>query len=565
MKKISLTLIISTLLLASCELDRLPETTFTDTAFWKSEGDLRGACNRLYSEDPSNASERINYLPGFSHDTRSDELVQVSPNKISAGTSWKVESADNANWRDPYRRIYVSNNIIDKSVTVKATEEVKNRWLGEARFFRAYNYFDLVKKYGGVPLILKSFDSTDDSEVTKGRNTREEIIAQCYEDLEFAAKWLPTRKSLPEADWGRVTRSSALGLIARIGLNIGTLIKYHGHEGDSKAHLKKSIDAFELLREEGHSLFPDFQKLFYFDGEGPNNKENIFVKIYGPNGAPTTSHSNSRGMENSVSVTRNIIDLFLYEDGLPREKSPLKPEKEESFNTVLEKRDPRLKMSVFSLGEDAFPGKGSYQPFANQHGYGYSLKKGFMADEWSTTNRESVDKMLIRYGEMLITYAEALYEYNGAITDAQLDMTVNALRARAGFDAKLTNAFVAANNLNMIDEIRRERTVELLDEGFRYDDIIRWKIAEQVLPTYIIGAKFVDSETSKERGNLASRLTDADGKIDGKFVYPEPDMYVIELEKDRSFDTGKNYLYFIPLQEIALTNNAITQNPGWGN
>jgi hypothetical protein len=225
-------------------------------------------------------------------------------------------------------------------------------------------------------------------------------------------------------------------------------------------------------------------------------------------------------------------------------------------------------MTVFSLDEEAF--KGPYQPFANQHGNGYSLKKGFMIDQWNTTNREYVDKMLIRYGEMLVTYAEALYEYNNTITDAQLDATVNLLRARAGFKnatnvvVKLTNDFVTSNGLNMLDEIRRERTVELIDEGFRYDDIIRWKIAEKVLPVDMIGAKLVDSEVqSGKRENLKTRLTDANGKLNGKQVYDQPDMYVIELAESRKFDPAKDYLYPIPVNEIALTNNAITQNPGW--
>ncbi len=557
MKKI-LFFILSITIFTNCSLEMLPETELSDAGFWKSEKELRGACNRLYENS---------LLDGFSHDRRSDELVATGADGISNGSRSIPATSDD--WKKPYDRIYVSNNIIDKSANTGLQENIRNRWIAEAHFFRAYNYFILVKRYGGVPLILKSFDDPNDPEAFKGRNTLEEVIAQCYADLEFAAQYLPTRASLPEADWGRVTRSAALAMTARIGLYIGTLTKYHNLSGsDSKAHLKKSIDAFELLAKEGHNLYPDFQKLFTMDGEGSANKENIFVRIYGPNGAPTVYHGNSRGMENAVSLTRQMVDQFLYIDGLPREKSALKPAVETSFNSALEKRDPRLTMTVFSLDEEAF--KGPYQPFANQHGNGYSLKKGFMIDQWNTTNREYVDKMLIRYGEMLVTYAEALYEYNNTITDAQLDATVNLLRARAGFKnatnvvVKLTNDFVTSNGLNMLDEIRRERTVELIDEGFRYDDIIRWKIAEKVLPVDMIGAKLVDSEVqSGKRENLKTRLTDANGKLNGKQVYDQPDMYVIELAESRKFDPAKDYLYPIPVNEIALTNNAITQNPGW--
>lgn len=549
MRKIYFLLIASALCLSGCDLDKLPETNFTDAAFWKTETDVRAACNRLYDE-----------LQGFSHDTRADELVRTAADNVSAG-SRTVPSTSDDNWNKPYTRIFTANNILDKAPRAAIEESVLNRWMAEAYFFRAYHNFMLVKLYGDIPLVLKSFDDPNDPIMYSGRTSREQVIQQCYKDLEFAAEWLPTRAKLPEKDWGRVTRSSALGMMVRIGLYEGTFVKYHNLGNDYKAHLKKSIDAAELLMKEGHDLYPDFEKLFTFDGEGPKNLENVFVKVYGPNGAGTTVHGNARAMENSVSITRQMVDLFLYNDGLPREKSPLKVTPEKSFDDALTNRDPRLKMTVFSLGEDAF--KGAYIPFSNQHGYGYSIKKGFMMDEWITVGRETVDKMLIRYAEILISYAEALYEYNGSITNDLLDKTVNKLRSRVGFNVKLTNDFTTVNGLNMLDEIRRERTVEFIDEGFRYDDIIRWKIAEKVLPNYPIGGKFVDSETSKLRKDLEARLTDSTGKLKGKQVYDEADMYVIELADDRRFDADRDYLYPIPLNEVALSRGNITQNPNW--
>src|SRR5204863_1890377 len=101
---------------------------------------------------------------------------------------------------------------------------------------------------------------------------------------------------------------------------------------------------------------------------------------------------------------------------------------------------------------------------------------------------------LIRYAEVLLIYVEAKFELNGSITDADLNLTINALRTRVSFAPRLTNAFVTANNLDMREEIRRERTVELALEGFRYDDLIRWKIAEKVLPQDLLGAKFIAAD-----------------------------------------------------------------------
>ncbi|PXV63038.1 putative outer membrane starch-binding protein [Dysgonomonas alginatilytica] len=566
MKNIYLFLIVSIICLSGCDLEKLPETSLTDEGFWKTETDVRGACNRMYDElagftymsNPNDRDAGKTY-----HDSRSDELVQTSANGVSAGNR-TVPSTSRNDWTDPYIHIFTANNILQKAPKAALEEAVLNRWLAEAYFFRAYYHFLLVKLYGDIPLILKSFDDPNDPVIYSGRTPREEVIQQCYKDLEFAATWLPTRATLAknEKDWGRATRSSALGMIVRIGLYEGTFVKYHKLGNGYTAHLKKSIDAAELLMKEGHDLYSDFDKLFKFEGEGSKNLENIFVKVYGPNGAGTAVHGNCRAMENTYSVTRQMIDLFLYKDGLPREKSPLKISPETSFDDALTNRDPRLKMTIYSIRELSYKNS-PYIPFINQHGYGYSLKKGYVDSEWNTVGKETIDKAIIRYGEILISYAEALYEHNGSITDDQLNKTVNKLRDRVGFDVKLTNEFATANGLTMIDEIRRERTVELLDEGFRYDDIIRWKIAEKVLPTYIIGAKFVASETNKARADIQDRLTDATGKLKGKQVYSESDMYVIEMAENRRFDPERDYLYPIPLNEVALSKGNITQNPNW--
>ncbi|SET04533.1 Starch-binding associating with outer membrane [Draconibacterium orientale] len=535
--------------MVSCDLDRLPETTFSDSAFWKTETDLRGANTRLY-----------NQLGGYSHDTRSDELVRVSQDGISSG-NWTVPSTSGS-WSNPYKAIFTANNIIGKAVNAELSEAIINRWLAEAYFFRAYFYFDLVKKYGDVPLILKAIDDTNDELLYSARTPREEVIQQCYDDLDFAADWLPEIDELTGADWGRVSRSAAQALKVRVGLYEGTFSKYHNLGSNYQSHLQEAVSAAEaIITEDKHSLYPDFQNLFLFDGEGRQNKENIFVKVYGPNGEGTVTHNNSRQMENTVSVTRQMVDMFLYSDGLPMGKTTMRVSPETSFDDVFENRDPRLSMTVYKLGEEAY--KGPYVPFENQHGYGYSLKKGFLVSEWETNSRETIDKMLIRYAEVLISYAEALYELNGSISDAQLDLTVNALRERVGFDARLTNAFVTGNNLSMLDEIRRERGIELLDEGFRYNDIIRWKIAEDVLPKAIIGAKYVESETSKARVDIDNRLTDANGMLDGEQAYDQVDMYVIEKAGDRNFDPQRDYLYPVPLNEISLSGGAVIQNPEW--
>lgn len=539
------------MLLTSCELDRLPETTLADNTFWQSETDLRGACNKLYVD-----------LPGFDHDRRADDIIGTAANGTSSG-NWSLPSTA-GDWTNPYNRIGVCNNIITKGAEAPLSDAQKNRWLAEAYFFRAFHFFDLVKKYGDVPLILKAFDSTSDPDIKMARTPREEVILQCYSDLKFAEEWLPEIDAVSsDADWGRVSKSAARALMMRIGLYEGTFVKYHGLASDSKAHLKVAVDAAERIIKSGkHALYPDYQKLFYFDGEGRQNKENVFVKVYGPNGAGATiMHGNSRQLENGVSVTRQTIDQYLYTDGLPREKSVLVMVPEIHYNDIFENRDPRLAMTIYHKDEEAY--KGGYTPFSNQHGNGYGIKKGFMLDEWTTNSKETVDKMIIRYAEVLLSYAEALFELNGSITDQQLDMTVNAIRARSGFQAKLTNNFAKQNGLSILDEIRRERLVEFIDEGLRYNDIIRWKIAEKVLPVTMLGLKYNEDDTSAQREDLQSRLTTEGGMYKGQKVCDQADIYVIEEAGTRSFNPARDYYYPIPTYEIATSEGSVVQNPGW--
>ncbi|MDR1737914.1 MAG: RagB/SusD family nutrient uptake outer membrane protein [Candidatus Symbiothrix sp.] len=569
---------VSATFFASCDdlLDVTPQSEMTDANFWKSETDFKGACNQMYYQ-----------LSYGSHDSRSDEYVMKSFDVISDGSrSTPATSADD--WTDPYKRIFIANNIIEKGKASSLSESVVNRWIAEAYFFRAYEHFNLVCKYGDVPLITKVFTSVYDADLKMGRTPRETVIQQCYDDLKFAATYLPTRAAwttTDEFDRRRVTRSSALGLIVRIGLFEGTMQKYHNLGANWKNHLKEAIDAYDLLKAEGHELYkatyttgiPPF--LGQFIEESPaNNKEIIFAKAYGPNGGSGsgyTNHSFSGDSEGTYALSRNVIDLFLYDDGLPREKTNpanvVSPET--SFNDIILHRDPRLAMTIWTISDPLEThsligwlhpnvGKNAFMPFNSQRPQGYQMKKMFIGERWGAS-KDYTDRIIIRWGEILLAYAEALYEYNGNITDAQLDETVNALRERAGWNVKLTNSLVSANGLDMLTEIRRERSVELMGENVRYTDLIRWKTAETLLPKALIGAKCV--ETADAKDGFLPNCTDATGKLDGEQIvpYPEDGIFVVQKSSVRKFDPEKDYFYPIPVFEIAQSEGAIKQNKGW--
>lgn len=248
--------------MTSCSLNMEPESTMTDVAYWKTEGNLRGACNRFYEQMNGNNDLGT----GFSHDYRSDELSNNGrANSVSSG-SWLVPSTDGA-WTDAYWRIFIANNIIEKAPRADVTEDVLNRYLAEARFFRAFFYFELVKKYGDVPLLLKAINTTTDPDIMMPRTPRAEVIAQVYDELEFAVKWLPYIDHTDK--WGRASSDADLAMIARVGLYEGTHAKFHNTGYDSKSNLKKSIDAAEkLIATDRFELYPDFSELFQIEAEG---------------------------------------------------------------------------------------------------------------------------------------------------------------------------------------------------------------------------------------------------------------------------------------------------------
>ncbi|MDB5229394.1 MAG: RagB/SusD domain protein [Chitinophagaceae bacterium] len=535
------------LLFTGCKkLDRFPETQISDTNFWNSETDLINAANRLYEQ-----------LDGNWIDTRGDDAVGQSVNSTSNG-SWIIPGAS-ADWNDRYDEIFTANNILEKGVKAKVADDIRNRYFAEARFFRAYAYFQLTSKYGDVPLVLHTLD-INSPELTMGRTPRADVMKAIYDDLDFAATWLPTRAALSATQFGRVTKSAAWGLKARAALYEGTREKFRNESGWQQ-HLQLAIDASTNVMGQGHSLFSNYGNLFTHLGEGPANTENIFVRLYGASNTNVIlAHNNSRDLENGrITVTRNLLRQYLYSDGLPAfniDNSPsakrsafFVPEANEpGYNTIFQNRDPRITFTVYQANEQAY--KGPWVPTTSLGSRSaYATKKGWNIEDWTINSAATVDRMLIRYAEILLIYAEAKFELSGSISDADLNLTVNALRTRAGFAPKLTNAFVTANSLDMREEIRRERTIELALEGFRYDDLIRWKLAENILPKELLGAKFI--------------AADWPGTSPATLKLNSDNVLIVEAASTRRFQANRDYLYPVPLNEIALSGGNVTQNPNW--
>lgn len=537
MKKLYVLIVLTSIIAVSCtKLDRFPKTSLSDVDFWKTSSNFEQACNVFYTLVDAQFAIRFD-------DVRSDFAFNSAngANEISSGT--RIAPSTSVDWDNSYKMIFDANNIIEKAA--KATDIANiDRWVAEAKFWRAYAYFQLVSKFGDVPLVLITLD-VGSPELQEARTERSLVIKQIYEDLDYAAANLLTYDELGASGYGRASKNAALAFKARVALYEGTRQKFHSY-GDPSSNLTVAIDAAQAAMAMGHQLYTakSYFYLFQYDGEGYSNKENILSVIYGVNDLQKIRSHNITGyMQNNwYNVTRPMIELYLCTDGLPSGKSPLAEYPETGPLSIFKNKDPRMDASILKEGDpfnnpDVYPG---IPAAANKTGF--ISRKHYIPADWQKSS-SYVDISMIRYAEVLLIYAEAKYELNGYIADADLDISINLLRDRVGMP-HLTNAFVTGNGLDMRTEIRRERSVELAAEGFRYDDINRWKIAEEVLPKEMIGAAYFPQYGT-------GRDVSGEGYLRAQTA------------ATRHFDPNKDYLYPVPTREISLSGGAVTQNHGW--
>jgi hypothetical protein len=530
---------------AACDVNRVPETNITDDTFWRTESDLKMASNYLYTFLPGFGT--IDEVTGYgSEDNWSDDAFGLASNSISDGSRLAPATAND--YSSSYRLIRAANNIIEKGTraapVIGAT--ILDRYLAEAYFFRAWGYFSLVQRYGNVPLVLTTLDESS-PELYGPAVDRGEVLKQVYADLDFAAQKLPTPTALGNADYGRISNTAAMAFKARVALFEGTRAKFHNY-GNPSEHLAIAVAAAQaVIDSKQHDLFGSYFNLWQMAGEGRQNRENIIVRQYGVSTTDRVStHGYYRGtLENgNLNPTKSLADAYLMKDGLPIEKSPLYQQPKTTLE-VFKDRDTRMGDTFMKRGDPMMTTKPVFD-VANLvfNKTGFMFRKTANIDDWNT-QASLIDRPVLRYAEVLLTYAEAKYELEGNISDADLDLTINRLRQRGGV-APLTNAFAQANGLDVREEIRRERRVELAQEGFRYWDLIRWKTAETELPKPVLGNYFFRDEFGT---TVKVNLT--------------PDNYILVQDASfRRFRADRDYLWPIPINELAL-NPSLSQNPNW--
>lgn len=588
--KYYLFLCIGTLFL-SCNddyLEKYPGDKLTEETLWKSESDFRAYALNLYNFHGFGVGNDHSYLSN-----NSDETCRGSMNQDSRIFNRRVVPETGGSWT--WETLRSINIMVEAAKNCQLTLEEKNHWEGVARFFRAKEYFSKVKSFGDVPWINKPL-GTSSEELFKAKDPRSLVMDSVLADINFAVEHI---REVDETN--QINRDVALALKSEICLFEGTFRKYHKELNlhDSDRWLKECVNASEQLMGK-YSLCPDYRSL-YSSLDLSGNPEVILYKQYESGVIANCITSVITGGENSVGnigATKDAIEAYLCIDGLPYGISSLHPKAIKGEPELLEEefkdRDPRLTMSFVVPYDNYNPTQlpamdqnfsGEVPPFMpafTGEGYihtpsGYHIYKYWNPDSPNTDATTGItDAPIYTLNIILLNYAEAMEEL-GLCTNEILDKSINLLRKRVGMP-NLTVEF--ANQINdpkkrkyapeisaLLWEIRRERQVELMLEGSRFSDILRWKKASYFSKPFV--GCYIDLEKRPQTAynedgtpKFKAILGDREGNVipgaTKGYVLP----YNGELQPQYSDDDLK--LYYDPINKQDLTLNPnLTQSPGW--
>ena len=566
MKKIYRILSIAAISLAavSC-MDLSPKDSLGDDQVWSSATNFALFANQFYGWTRDfTGGYTAGYADGPHSDFRSDLIAGPNENAFSQGSN--AIPATDGNYGTLYKRIYYTNLLLKNAKEYPSPKDISTP-VGEAYFFRAYLYFELVQMYGDVIYLDTPID-LDSEKLSVKRDNRLTVINNCIADLNKAIELLP---ETPSAD-GRVGKGAANALLGRIALYEGTWQKYHNGSTSKELFTTSAAASKAVMASKKYELFfnaslggrDSYKYMFILENVQSNpanltkkdNKEYILARVH-DEALNKIGTNITHGAQNSgVYATKKIADMYRCQDGLPIAKSPMF-KGYNGQNTEFENRDNRMNASMLQHGQKYWNNDGKWRTTWTAADEDNALvcnrcsNSGYINNKWATERKvddtsEGYDFPIIRYAEVLLNYAEAVYERDGAISDADLDISLNLVRGRSNPSmAKLSNTLVTANGLDMLEEIRAERTVELYLEGFRIDDIKRWKTAETEMPGDLLGIKYTG--TWYETNWNQTRPLNADG--------------CIVLYDGRTW-SKKNYLLPLPSDELQLNPN-LGQNPDW--
>lgn len=578
--------------MTACDLNEYPQDSISPETFFKTEKELKLYSNQFYTMLPDASDLYQEMSDHIVHGLSYNDAVRGYARQVpSTGGGWSFTALRHINYF--LQNLYRCEN-----------EEVKKRYEGLACFWRAYFYFTKLQRFGDTPWYDQVVTNDNNELLYKERDSREVIIQHIIEDLDKAAEQLPETSENKYI----VNRYTALALKARACLYEGTFRKYHAGTVFNPTNLPytylleaSAIAAKEIINSGKYEIFQTGENPYYkfFVNNENKEKEIILARSYGvatheASAFALVASKGAAGFTRAFALTYLMNDGSRFTDKPGYDKMPLN---EETIN-----RDPRMSQTMLTKRFTFIDGSTSL--FRKELSItGYPVVK--FVEGSTAISGSHVDIPIFRFAEVCLNYAEALAEL-GSITQTDIDISINKLRDRVNMPhLSLTEAnanpdpFLMSNdygyknvdkgeNCGVILEIRRERGIELVMEGFRYQDLIRWReitrFDNQNADGTSNGREFFGPYVpGKGRYDM-----DSDGEID--FVvnpesgrgYPAPagvksvtinkDIFLSEGDKGyiislqdmiRRHDEQRDYLYPIPITELTLSRGKLTQNPGW--
>ncbi len=553
-----------TLAMASCDdmLDVTPRDKFTnDPSFWNNATQVENYTNSMYGNFSGYGYSGTG--GSFYFSTLTDDQV----NREFENWAFTSVPQSSSSWSSPFTEIRRCNYLLEGMTSSTLADNVKAKYMAIARLSRAYNYYLLVKRYGDVQWQDHVVLSTDDEYVSGERTDRDVVMDKVLEDLDYAIGNIGNGNKV---SW---SKDMALAMKSEICLYEGTYCKYRTQADNGKAanvtraqtYLNECVSASQQLMEGGYNLTANYGEI-YNALSLTGNSEVIFCRHYEKDVLGHSTVDYTSGSTAQSGISKDAIDAFLFTDGKPRATTGLDTDDapelingKYNLDKMLSVRDKRL--GVLIDHTLAFKGHGNARGDLAEmtSSTAYTIAKYYtdkMGDPSATSQiyycnnigTGYTDAPIYWLAQIYLNFAEAKAEL-GNITQSDLDNSVNKLQQRAGLPGLTLNPEAdPANNhgvSSLIWEIRRARRCELMTDGNRYWDLVRWhqldKLDTSKYPSIVRGA------------NLAS-VPDCEVALDGGYVVP--------WTAQRTFDK-KYYFYPIPNNQISNSHDGTAQNPGW--
>lgn len=571
------TIVLLSLLIASCQdmLNQPPDDAVTSEEFFNTGDDLKAYTNDLYAVLPTKSV--------YMDDSDSDNILGVSAADRLKGTRTVPTDRGSGGWSWGHlRRInYFLENY--KRVDDAAA---RAQYSGIARFFRAFFYYEKVKRFGEVPWYGEVIDQDDEDLLNKARDPRALVMDSVLADINYAVDNIPAEKKL-----NQITKYTAFILKARIGLFEGTFRKYHDLGNHEKFLEASASAAKELIDSGAYTLYtnggPDQAYLDLFARNNQDMTETILAVDY-EFGIRThdLAYRMTAPTQGRWGLAKDLVNSYLMNDGSPFTD-------QDGYETMgfyeeMQNRDPRLTQTTAGPDYSTYGSNDPEPVNLDITRTGYRVIKALppKGPQWGSGGSYN-DVILFRYAEALLIYAEAKAEL-GTLTQADLDISINELRDRVDMP-HLNMADANANpdpyqenlyenldqgvNKGVILEIRRERRVELMNEGLRWSDLMRWKEGQKVEdPIRGIYFSSLGAHDFNNDGDYDVYVHDGDDsgapdEVTAKININERPLTGgtsgnLELFSGGTFEEPKDYYYPLPREDLELNDN-LEQNPGW--